>query len=201
MRTIFVFIFGTTIWSKVPIVQGEIPGVITGDKQQQSRGFRPLFQHCPYLPEPKKFGMEAQAPHPPNSSPKLDAKGIRRVQKIVGSILLYARVVDMTVLMALSSIGTEQTKATEKTMEQCTQLLDYLLEHADAKVRFQAFNMISNIHLDASYLLEAKVCSRVCGHFFMGWMPKDGKPICLNGAFHVSTIILWLVVASATEAE
>ncbi len=45
MRTIFVFIFGTTIRSKAPILQGEVPGVITSNKQQRSRGFRPLFQH------------------------------------------------------------------------------------------------------------------------------------------------------------
>ncbi len=37
--------------------------------------------------------------------------------------------------------------------------------------------------------------------FFMGWMPKDGKSICINGAFHVSTTILRFVVASAAEAE
>jgi hypothetical protein len=86
-------------------------------------------------------------------------------------------------------------------MAQCTQLLDYLMGHADAKVRFHASDMILNIHSDASYFLEAKARSRACGHFFMGWMPQDGKPICLNGAFHVSTIILRFVVASAAEVE
>jgi hypothetical protein len=35
----------------------------------------------------------------------------------------------------------------------------------------------------------------------MGWMPKDGEPIRLNGAFHISTTILHFVVASAAEAE
>ena len=159
------------------------------------------LQTCPYLPEPKKFGMEAQTPIPPDSSPKLDAKGIKRVQKIIGSILYYARAVDMTVLMVLSSIAVEQTKATEKTMAQCTQLLDYLSGQADAKVRFHASDMILNIHLDASYLSEAKARSRTCGNFFMGWMPQDDEPICLNAAFHVITTILRFVVASAAEAE
>ena len=58
--------------------------------------------------------------------------------------------------MALSSIAVEQTKATEQKMDKCTQLLDYLAGHADAKVRFHVSDMIMNIHLDASYLLEAK---------------------------------------------
>ncbi len=107
----------------------------------------------------------------------------------------------MMVLMALSSIATEQMKATEKTIAQCTQLLDYLSGHADPKVQFHTSDMILNIHSDASYLSEAKACSRACGHFFMGWMPRDGEPIRLNGAFHVSTIILQFVVVSSAETE
>ncbi len=159
------------------------------------------LQTCPYLPEPKKFGTEAQAPLPNDSTPKLDENGIKCVQKIVGSILYYARAVDMTVLIALSSIAVEQTKATEKTMARCTQLLDYLLGHADAKVRFHTSDMILNIHSDASYLLEANARSRACDHFFMRWMPKDGESIHINGAFHISTTILRFIVASAAEAE
>ena len=34
----------------------------------------------------EKNGNEAQAPLPPDATPKLDAKGIKRVKKIVGSI-------------------------------------------------------------------------------------------------------------------
>jgi hypothetical protein len=178
-----------------------MPGYIK-KKLQEYEHVRPKkVQTCPYSPEPKRFGTEAQAPLPPDASPKLDAKGIKRVQKIVGSILYYARAVDMTVLMALSSIAVEQTKATEKTMSRCIQLLDYLSGQSDAKVRFHASDMILNIHSDASYLSEAKARSRACGHFFLGWMPRDGEPIRLNGAFHVSTTILRFVVASAAEAE
>ncbi len=82
----------------------------------------------------------------------LDAKGIKRIQQIVGSILYYARAVDMTVLMALSSIAVEQTKATEKTLGRCLQLLNYLASNLEAKVRYHASDMIMNIHSDASYL-------------------------------------------------
>ncbi len=91
-------------------------------------------QYCPYLPTPKKYGSEAQSPLPPDDTPPLDAKGIKRVQKIVGSILYYARAVDMTVLMALSSIAVEQTKATERTMGRCLQLLDYLATNSNATI-------------------------------------------------------------------
>jgi hypothetical protein len=137
----------------------------------------------------------------PEDTAMLDAKGIKRVQQIMGSILYYARAVDMTVVMAMSSIAMEQTKATKKTMGRCIQLLNYLASNLEAKVRFHASDMIMNIHSDASYLSETKARSRACGHFFMGWMPKNGEPIQLNGAFHVNTTILRFAVASAAEAK
>ncbi len=82
------------------------------------------IQNCPYSPEPKKFGSYAQASLMPDATPMLDAGGTKQIQQIVGSILHYARAVDTTVLIALSSIAVEQTKATEKTMGRCMQLLD-----------------------------------------------------------------------------
>ena len=119
----------------------------------------------------------------------------------MGSILFYAQAIDMTILMGLSLITVEQTKATERTMGQFIDLLHYLPSIQDAKVRFHASDMVMNIHSDASYLSETKARSRACGHFFMGWMPKNGEPIQLNGAFYVNTTILRFVVASAAEAE
>ncbi len=142
-------------------------------------------QHCPYSPEPKQFGSKAQRPLPSNTPPLLDNKGKKRIQKITGSILYYARAVDMTVLMALSTIAMSQAKPTENTMERCVQLLNYLATHANAKIRFNASDMIMNIHLDVSYLSESKACSRACGHFFMGWKPVVGKPIKLNSTFYI----------------
>jgi hypothetical protein len=60
--------------------------------------------------------------------------------------------------------------------------------------------MIMNIHYNASYLSESKAQSHACGHFFMGWKPINGKPIKLDGAFYMNSVILKFVVASAAEA-
>jgi hypothetical protein len=90
---------------------------------------------------------------------------------VIGSILYYARAVNLTVLMALSTIASEQAKGTESTMEKTKQLLDYLATHPDATIRFHASDMILNIHSDASYLSAANAHSRACGLF--SW---DGKP-------------------------
>ncbi len=160
-----------------------MPDYIKKKLQEYSHVIPSRIQMCPYSPEPKKIGSEAQAPFPPNASSKLDEKGIKRIQKIVGSILHYARAVDMTVLAGLSTIAINQTKATKRTMERCIQLLDYLVSNQNAKVRFHASDMVLNIYLDASYLSELGARSRTCGHFFMGWMPQNGEPVKLNRAF------------------
>ncbi len=66
----------------------------------------------------------------------------------------------MTVLMALSTIASEQTKGTECMMKKALQVLDYLATHPDATVRFRTTDMVMNIHSDVSYLLEPKSRSR-----------------------------------------
>ena len=87
-----------------------MPGYIKKKLQEYGHVVPNRLQSCPYAPEPKKFEATAQAPAPPNDTPKLNDAGIKRVQKIVGSILYYARAMDMTVLMALGSIAMEQQK-------------------------------------------------------------------------------------------
>ncbi len=91
-------------------------------------------QHCPYSPEPKRYGTDTQSLLPHNDSRKLNDTEIKQVQKVVGSILYYARAVDMTVLMALSTIASEQTKGTKRTLEKEYQVLDYLATHPNAVV-------------------------------------------------------------------
>ncbi len=178
-----------------------MPGYIKKKLQKYNHALSWCMQTCPYSPEPPKNWADAQTPLAIDSSPLLDKKGLKQVQNIVGSILYYARAVDITVLMALSAITVEQTKAMAKTTGRCIQLLDYLASNSEAKVRYYASNMMMNIHLDASYLSKTKARSRARGHFFMGWMPKNREPIKINCAFYVNATILKFMVASAAEAE
>ncbi len=67
-----------------------MPGYIKKKLQEYGHIIPRKIQGCPYSPEPKKNGAEAQASFPQDNTPKLDKKGIKRVQKIVGSILYYA---------------------------------------------------------------------------------------------------------------
>ena len=79
---------------------------------------------------------------------------ITRLQEIVGTLLHCARAVNNTMLVALSTLGSAQSKGTEKTMEAAVHLLNYAATHPDAKVRFRASDMVLHIHSDASYLSE-----------------------------------------------
>ena len=150
---------------------------------------------------PETIRGESTGAHPNRHLPRLSNDEIKEIQRVIGSILYYAQAVDITVLMALSLIAIEQSKGTMSTMAKAKHLLDYLATHLDAKIRFRASDMIMNVHSDASYLSESDAQSRACGHFFMGWLPKDGDPIRLNGAFFTLCAILRFVVASAAEAE
>jgi hypothetical protein len=86
-----------------------MPGYIKKHLQKYKHKMPKKPQHCPNTPAPKQYGAEAQAPLPADISPKLSDKEIKEIQRVIGSILYNARVVDSTVLMALSSIATEQT--------------------------------------------------------------------------------------------
>jgi hypothetical protein len=111
-----------------------MPDYLKKKLQEYNHVISKRTQTCLYAPGLKQFGTEAQALLPTNDSSCLDNAGIRCMQQIMGSILYYARAFDMTVLMALSTITSKQMKATEKTLEKCTQLLDYLALNMDAKV-------------------------------------------------------------------
>jgi hypothetical protein len=153
-----------------------MPGYIKKKLQEYKHLLPGKIQNCPYSPEPKTFGLDAQSPLMPDATPLLDAGGIKQIQQIVGSILNYAHTIDMIVLIALSSIAVEQTKATEKTMGCCIQLLDYLASNSEAKVRYHMSDMIMNIQSNALYLSKTKARSRACGHFSWDGCPRTGNP-------------------------
>ncbi len=178
-----------------------MPGYILEQLQKYKQDCLQCPQYCPYSPLPKQYGSEAQRPLPPDTSPPLSKDDIKHVQRIIGNILYYAQAVDLTVLMALSTIASKQAKGTQNTVLKTKQLMDYLATHPNTTVRFHTSNMIINIHSDTSYLLEANAHSRACGHFFMGWKADPTKPIKLNGSFFTLCAILRFVVASAAKAK
>jgi hypothetical protein len=145
--------------------------------------------------------VDAQKPNKLDDSPPLCTDKAKYIQQVVGSLLYYARAIDMTILHALSDIASTQANPTQKTLDKTNQLLDYMHSHQNAVVRYSASDMILNVHSDASYLTATRARSRAGGHFFLGSLPKDTQPIKLNGAIHSLCTILKIVAALAAEAE
>ncbi len=113
-------------------------------------------QHCPWEPNPTKYGSKTQEALPVDDSPPLDEKGIKQIQQIVGSFLYYCRATDPTIPHALNELSSQQSKATENTLKRCRQFMDYMWTHPDATIRYYPSEMILNVHLDASYLAAAQ---------------------------------------------
>ena len=109
-------------------------------------------QHCPYKPQPRKYGRAAQEPMDQDKNPNIDDTRKKRIQNIVGSILFYTHATDLIVLMALTTIARKQAKAKINTDILVDHLLDYCATHPNAAILYQASNMVLNIHSDASYL-------------------------------------------------
>ena len=137
---------------------------------------------------------------PVDNTPTLARDAVRRIQQIVGTFLFYGRAVDVTMLVALSTLSAQQANATAKTAEAITKFLNYAASHPDAKIRFHASDMRLKTHVDASYLTEPQARSRAGAYHFMGNNP--GKPDPPNqAAVLADTHVMKNVLASAAEAE
>jgi hypothetical protein len=157
------------------------------------------LEHQPYRHNPPQFGVKVQMTEPTDTSKPLDKAGVLRLQQITGKFLYYSRAVDPTMNTALSSLASQQAKGTEQTAKDAGKFLNYCATHPDAKLRYQASNMILKIHSDALYLSESRACSRSAGHFYMG--NKENENDMHNGSILATTQIMKAVLSSASEAE
>jgi hypothetical protein len=94
-----------------------MPGYIIKQLQKYKHVIPAKPQHCPYTPQPRQYGSNTQRPLPIDTSPPLSDAEIKHIQRVIGSILYYVHAVDLTVLMALSTIASKQAHGTENTMQ------------------------------------------------------------------------------------
>ena len=87
--------------------------------------------------------------------------------KVTGAFLYYTQAVDYTILVALGSIATQQSKPTENTMQKVKQYLNYAATHPDVIVTYRESDMILATHSNASYLSKTNAISCVGEHFYM----------------------------------
>jgi hypothetical protein len=131
-------------------------------------------------------------------SPLLSKEETKYVQAVTGTLLYYARAVDTTILMALSSIATEQAKLTQEMMKKVRQLLDFCATQEEAIITYNASKMILAVHSDAGYCNERKAHRRAGGHFPLS---SDETFPPNNGAILTNATIIKAVMSSAAEAE
>ena len=183
----------------------DMPNYIAKALQRFEHALPSKPQDSPHAWTQPNYGAKQQLTEEPDTSPPLDQSGIQRLQQVVGTLLFYARAIDNTMLVALGTLASAQTKGTEATMEALTQLLDYAASHPNAVIRYKASDMILYIHSDASYLSESEARSRAGGFFFLSNKSdpsnKETPPPMLNGAIHIVSTIMNNVMSSATEAE
>jgi hypothetical protein len=86
-------------------------------------------QDAPFKSNRPQYGQKVQLTNQPDDSPRLSQDEAKRIQAITGSLLWYARTVDMTMRVPISAIAAEQSKPTEKPKAATKQLLDYAATH------------------------------------------------------------------------
>ena len=111
-----------------------MPGYIQKALQRYKHVRSKRTQYSPYPATPRTYGAAAQDPTPDDDAPKATKDEVNYIQQVVGTILYYVRVVNITVLMALSTIASEQAKATKTTISNVKQMMDYLAWHPNATI-------------------------------------------------------------------
>jgi hypothetical protein len=196
-------------------VQLSMPGYVAKALNKFRHGQPTRPQHAPHAWLKPNYGAPTQLTDPIDNSAPLDASGLTRLQEIIGTFLYYGRAIDSTMLVALGTLSSQQSKGTQATAQATTQLLNYCATHPDATLQYTASAMQLHVHSDASYLSERKARSRAGGIFFLSTQtpatkneygvtvaPKpDSTPPPFNGAIHVHCSIMKVVLSSATEAE
>ncbi|KAG7372528.1 hypothetical protein IV203_018671 [Nitzschia inconspicua] len=162
----------------------------------------PRPEHSPHTWLKLEYGAKVHFAPADDSSPPLNAAGIKRIQEIVGVFLFYARAVDSTMLPALGTISTQQAIPTTNTLTAITKFLNYAASNPDVCVRYRASGMHLHIESDASYLSKSKARSRYAGYHYLSEIRDDpATPAAPNGAIHIPCQILKEVESSAAEAE
>ena len=168
-----------------------MPGYVTASLlsfRHQLKHNKELSPHHHVAPT---CGAKVKYAEPEDDAPLLPEERINFIQKVVGVFLYYAIAIDNTVLVALSDIGSEQSRIKFKTMDEVQQLPDYLASNPNATICFRASGMILFIHSDASYLSVTKPRSRASGVFSL----SDTKGSVRTQVYHRATLFSFFLRA------
>ena len=152
----------------------------------------------PSVYTPPVYGSTAPQMTHSDATPPLDQEQRHRLQQIVGVFLYYARMIDSTMLPAITALASEQATATITTAESAARFLAYAASFPANELRFYASGMRLHAQVDASYLSRSGSRSVAGGIWYLG---NDVDPTQVNGTVHALSSIIPVIVASAGEAE
>ena len=132
-------------------------------------------------------------------TPSFTPAETKRLQKVCGKFLYYARAVDSTMMHALNDLASQTTTATKTTAKAMVHFLNYCATYPDSTITYYASDMIIRCDSDAAYLVAPKARSRAGGYIFLG--NADSNTQIINAPIMVIATILKMVVSSAAEAE
>jgi hypothetical protein len=186
-----------------------MPGYVTKALDRFQHNACGRSQHPPHAWTKPQYGSHPQLTPAPDATDLLPPSTLTRIQESVGTLLFYGRAIDSTMLVALGTIASQQSKGTHATAQALTQLINYAAARPDATVRYHVSDMYLHVHSDASYLSEASARSRAGGIFFLSKRPpippsqqhQPPPPPPQNGAIHIISTIMRNVMASTMEAE
>jgi hypothetical protein len=155
-------------------------------------------QLLPFAPTPIVYGQKTQFTLDKDTLASLLPECIKRVQKIIRSLLYYAWAVDNKPLVSLNAISARQAKATIHTGQLVKTLLNYVATYPNNGIVYRASDMVLCAHADAGYLNETWSRSRAEAHIYL----LDDYPTPrFNGTVLTIGAIIKFVIASAIKAK
>jgi hypothetical protein len=187
-------------------VELSMPGYIPAALARFQHPMPKYPTHSPHFFRAPVYGAKVQYADNPPDSPLLNAKERTHIQQIIGVALYWSQCIDTPLNATMSTLGSEQAKATQDTQRQITRLLDFMATHPNPKIRYRKSDMILWIHSDGSYLSYRNARSRVGGFYFLSDHPGDMSKLPIkipapNGPIHSIARILKNIMASAAEVE
>ena len=132
-----------------------------------------------------------------DTTPPLDAAGIKWVQEVVGVFLFLARAIDVMSLCALSKLDTQQSAPTENTKSQINHFLRYMSTWSEPSVTFWQSEMILKIDSDGSHQCERNSGSRAATYQYCGNSNDD----MINGSIYAASTVIQTVTSAVAETE
>ena len=158
----------------------------------------------PAIYTPPSYGQKSPQLTPTDASPDASPAQKKIIERVVGSLLFYARAVDASFLTAVGALSAHQSSPTLTHVAAADRLLSYACSHPHHTRMIRPSNMILSGITDGSYLSRPNSGSVAGGSFHLGPIPSadaSTPPHTPNAPLHQFSTRIPVVVASAAECE